>query len=155
MLLRFALGSVLNVKPQSIVLRERFEDSPVLVAPANPAVAFSISHSGPWVACAASLRGPVGLDIECIDGGRDVVALAEQAFDAATAAQVGTCRGEARLQAFYRHWCLYEAGIKLGVASAADHVYTHPGLALALRCARPLVAPRLDIVDLGAGMPGP
>jgi 4'-phosphopantetheinyl transferase len=154
-LLRIMLARLLELAPAAIVLDERPGNAPRLAGVGLPAVGFSISHSGPWVACAASLHGPVGLDIECIDAGRDVVALAEQVFDAATAAQVRGCAGAARLQAFYRHWCLYEAGIKLGEASAADHVYTHRGLALALRCARPLAAPRLDIVDLGAGMPGP
>jgi 4'-phosphopantetheinyl transferase len=136
------------------VLRERFGNSPVLAGPNSPSIGFSISHSGSWVACAVSLRSPVGLDIECIDAGRDVVALAEQVFDAATAAEVRGCAGAARLQAFYRHWCLYEAGIKLGEASAADHVYQHGPLALALRCARPLAAPGLEVVDLAEAGPG-
>jgi 4'-phosphopantetheinyl transferase len=153
-LLRLMLARLLKCAPAAIALDERPGNAPRLAGAGLPAVGFSIAHSGHWVACAASLQGPVGLDIECIDAGRDVVALAEQAFDAATAAQVRACTGAARLHAFYRHWCLYEAGIKLGAASAADHVYTHAGLALALRCARPLAAPRLDIVDLGAGMPG-
>jgi 4'-phosphopantetheinyl transferase len=146
-LLRLMLARLLGLAPADVALDERPGNAPVLVGASSPAVGFSISHSGPWVACAASLESAVGLDIERIDAGRDILALAEQAFDPATAAAVRACTGEARVQAFYRHWCLYEAGIKLAQASAADHVYMRSGLVLALRCARPLaVAPRLDVI---------
>jgi 4'-phosphopantetheinyl transferase len=150
-LLRLMLARLLGLAPAHLALDERPGNAPVLADASLPAVGFSISHSGPWVACAASLECPVGLDIERIDAGRDVLALAEHAFDPATAAEVRACTGEARMHAFYRHWCLHEAGIKLGQASAENHVYMQPGLMLALRCARPLAAaPRLDVVELGA-----
>jgi 4'-phosphopantetheinyl transferase len=149
-LLRLMLARLLGVAPATVALDERPGHAPALAGADLPFVGFSISHSGTWVACAASLRSPVGLDIERIDAGRDVVALAEQVFDAATAAEVRGCAGMARLHAFYRHWCLYEAGIKLGRASAADHVRMHADLMLALRCAEPIAAPRLEIVALGA-----
>jgi 4'-phosphopantetheinyl transferase len=149
-LLRRMLARLLGLAPGDVALRERPCAAPELVGADLPAVGFSISHSGSWVACAASLHSPVGLDIERIDAARDVVALAEQAFDPATAAAVRACTGEARLHMFYRNWCLYEAGIKLGQASAADHVHMQSGLMLALRCARPLeVAPRIERVEPG------
>jgi 4'-phosphopantetheinyl transferase len=148
-LLRLALGRLLDIAPQSVLLEERPGNAPLLVAPARPGLGFSISHSGPWVACAAGTGGALGLDIECVDPARDLLALADQAFDAGAAASLRTLHGQARIDAFYRMWCLHEAGIKLGRPSAADHLYTHPGLALALRCARADLPPaQLEILTL-------
>jgi hypothetical protein len=46
-------------------------------------------------------------------------------------------------------WCLQEAQIKLGTEAAADYLFTHDGLFLALRSARRLeVMPRLELVNL-------
>jgi 4'-phosphopantetheinyl transferase len=147
-LLRLALARLLGVAPQAIVLEERPGNAPLLTAPALSGAGFSISHSGPWVACAASLQGAVGLDIECVDASRDVLALADQALGRPAMAALQALEGDRRIAAFYEMWCLHEAAIKLGRPSAADHVYTHPGLALALRCAEAQAAPRLEIVSL-------
>jgi 4'-phosphopantetheinyl transferase len=149
-LLRLALARLLGVAPQAIVLQERPGNAPLLATPALPGAGFSISHSGPWVACAASLQGAVGLDIECTNASRDVLALADQAFGAQALGALQALVGEGRTAAFYEMWCLHEAAIKLGGPSAAEHVYTHPGLALALRCAAAQAAPRLELVDLQA-----
>lgn len=149
-LLRLALARLLGVAPQAIVLEERPGNAPLLTAPVLSSVGFSISHSGPWVACAASLQGAVGLDIECMDASRDVLALAHQALGQPAVAALQALQGNGRIAAFYEMWCLHEAAIKLARPSAADHVYTHPGLALALRCAEAQPAPRLEIVKLQA-----
>jgi 4'-phosphopantetheinyl transferase len=154
-LLRLALARLLGVAPQSIVLRERPGNAPLLALPDRPAAGFSISHSGRWVACAASLQSAIGLDIECIAPARDVLALADHAFGAPAAAELRVLEGEARVEAFYRMWCLYEAGIKLGRPSAADYLYTHPGLSLALRCGQALAPPRtLEVVRLDRSASG-
>jgi 4'-phosphopantetheinyl transferase len=148
-LLRLALARLLEVAPQTIVLRERPGNAPLLALPDRPQVGFSISHSGPWVGCAASLQSAIGLDIECMDATRDLLALADQAFGAPAAAELGVLEGEGRVDAFYRMWCLHEAGIKLGRPSAADYLYTHPRLSLALRCRQALAPPpTLEVVNL-------
>ncbi|QNB00319.1 4'-phosphopantetheinyl transferase superfamily protein [Massilia sp. Se16.2.3] len=95
-------------------------------------MSFSISHSGRWVACAASTCAPVGLDIERIDPARDVLALAEQTFGAEAAAELAALDGEARVIGFYRMWCRYEAHIKLGREAAFDQFHVMPGLMLVL-----------------------
>jgi 4'-phosphopantetheinyl transferase len=157
-LLRLALGRLLGLAPRSIALRERPGNAPALDSPALEGVGFSISHSGPWVACAASAACALGLDIECVDGRRDVLALAEQALGPEALAALQALEGDARTHAFYRRWCLHEAGIKLGGPGVDDYVFEQPGLALALRCARTLPAsPALRLVALetpGAGAPG-
>jgi 4'-phosphopantetheinyl transferase len=94
------------------------------------------------------LQGAVGLDIECVDPSRDVLALADQALGARALAALQALEGEGRIAAFYEMWCLHEAAIKLGRQGAAEHVYAHPELALALRCAEAQAAPSLELVDL-------
>lgn len=137
-LLRLAIGALLGVAPRSVELLERPGNAPALLFPERPALGLSISHSGPWVACAVSLEAPVGLDIERIDPARDVAALAEQAFGAETAALLAALDEAGRIHAFYRQWCRYEAHIKLGRECAHDHCFELPGLALVLSSTRPL-----------------
>lgn len=139
-LLRMALGRLLAVEPIDIVLEERPGQAPALIHPAYSRIGFSIAHSGRWVACAASTATQVGLDIERIDPAREVLALAEQALPAGALEQLRACDAQQRVGAFYRLWCLHEAGIKLGAASAADYLFEHEGFAGALRTARPLDA---------------
>ena len=149
-LLRLALGSLLGVAPSSIVLRERPGNAPALDMPAPAGIGFSISHSGPWVACAASTEAALGLDIERIDLRRDVIAIARQALGPEAVARLRACEGEDRAHAFYRMWCLHEARIKLGGHGAAEYVFEQPGLALALRSAHPLLqspVPRMVTLD--------
>jgi 4'-phosphopantetheinyl transferase len=137
-LLRLAIGALLNVAPRTVELLERPGNAPALAFPERPALGLSISHSGPWVACAVSLEAPLGLDIERIDPARDLAALAEQAFGAEAAAALATLDEVPRLHAFYRQWCRHEAHIKLGLDGAHDHCFELPGLALVLSSTRPL-----------------
>lgn len=145
-LLRMALGRLLAVEPASIVLEERLGQAPALVHPHDPGIGLSISHSGHWVACAATRSTPVGLDIELIDPSRDVLALAEQALSSEAIGELRACTPGDRVGTFYRLWCLHEAGIKLGSASAADYLFEHAGHAGALSCARPLAAAPVPLV---------
>lgn len=154
-LVRLALGRLLGMPAPSIAFEERRGRAPALAVPAparcpaGASLSFSISHSGPWVACAASTAAPIGLDIERIDPARDVLALAAQAFRQETVARLAALEGDLRLQAFYRRWCLHEADIKLGSEGGAGYVFEQPGLMVALRSARPLAAaPALRVVAL-------
>lgn len=148
-LLRQALGRLLDLPPHEVVLRERPGQAPALELPASSGVGFSISHTGPWVACAVSRDTALGLDIECIDPGRDLLAIAEHAFEPVQVARLRACGEAQRVAEFYRLWCSHEARIKLGQPGGALHLFEHPGLAGALACARPLaVPPALTLVSL-------
>lgn len=143
-LLRLALGRLLGCAPATIALRERHGQSPELLSDA--AVGFSISHTGRWVACAAAPGMSLGLDIERIDRARDVVALAQQAFEAPDIATVLACAPETRHAAFYRLWCCHEARIKLGRPVVAEYGWEHDGLAGALACTAALAAAPIPIL---------
>ena len=131
-LLRMALGELLGVAAHAVAMTERPGNAPALAFPERPGLGLSISHSGQWVACAVSLTGPVGLDIERIDPARDVLAIAEQAFGPEEAGQLRALDAAARADAFYRMWCRYEAHIKLGGKGVHDIFHAFPGLALVL-----------------------
>lgn len=137
-LLRMALGELLGVAAREVMLDERPGNAPALAFPRQPGLGLSISHCGQWVACAVSLAGPVGLDIERVDPGRDVLAIAGQAFGAGEVERLRTLDPAARLHAFYRMWCRHEAHIKLGCEGAHDIFHELPGLALVLSSTRPL-----------------
>jgi len=145
-LLRRALGALLGTDGADIILTEQPGAAPRLVRPASESIGFSISHSGRWVACAASLESKLGLDIEVIDPTRDIAALAGQAFDARQIAWFNDCPEAERTGIFYALWCAQEAGIKLGQASAACFQVRHADLAIALCSAQRLEqAPRLEL----------
>lgn len=156
-LLRMALGALLNVAPAAVRLEEQVGKAPLLSAPllngAPPG--FSISHSGRWVACAFSAQTALGLDIEMLDPGRDLTALAAQAFNESETAQWGRLQQlpeTERVQHFYTMWSEKEARFKLGEA-ASGHctVIQHAELSVVLCSEMPLPrAPRIEIVTLPA-----
>lgn len=120
-MLRFALARLLAIAPQTISLSERPGLAPLLDGIASPP-GFSLSHSGPWIGCAVSAQTALGLDIEMLDGGRDLLALAEQAFDGDELTLLKEKKGEELLTEFYSLWSSKEARYKLASTTgmAAD-----------------------------------
>jgi 4'-phosphopantetheinyl transferase len=137
-LLRQALAPLLGVPARAIALVEQSGAAPRLALPAGTRAGFSISHSGPWVACAVSADTALGLDIEVRDETRDLAALAGQAFDADTCASLAACAPRQRVDEFYRLWSTQEARIKLGAGGGHVSVLDHPQLAVILCSGAPL-----------------
>jgi 4'-phosphopantetheinyl transferase len=140
-LARRTLGAVLGVAPETVRLVERPGAAPALAVPDAGAAGFSISHSGPWIACAASATGRIGLDIEVVDPARDIDALAAQAFDASQQAWLAMRPTATRSADFYRMWSTLEASYKLGTTAAATFDLSRPGLSIVVCSARELAAP--------------
>ncbi len=140
-LLRQALAPLLGVPARAIGLLEQAGAAPQLVLAAGAHAGFSISHSGPWVACAVSADSALGLDIELLDASRDLAALAAQAFDADTCAWLAARAPQQRVGDFYRLWSTQEARIKLGVSGGHISELDHPQLAIVLCSAAPLRMP--------------
>lgn len=145
-LARQALGAVLGVAPQAMVLTQAAGQKPALEG-----AELSISHSGPWVACAVGTGTAVGLDIELVDPARDIGALAAQAFDEERCAWLSARPDTSRLRDFYMLWSAQEAAIKLGAPVLHTAHLFHPELAIVLCCAQaPASAPRLVAASLAA-----
>lgn len=146
-LLRQLAGQSAGVPPVELTITERHGQAPLLFFP--PAFRspfyFSLSHSGPWVACAISTHAALGLDIEILDPARDIDALAAQAFSAEECAALQGLPPQERRMAFYRLWSRYEARIKVGLpsdhAAAGEWVLAHPQLSIAVCSADGQAAP--------------
>jgi 4'-phosphopantetheinyl transferase len=113
-LLRLATSRMTGVPVSAIEVTERPGRAPLLSLPERiTRPAFSLSHSGHWIACATSIDTAVGLDIEVIDAQRDIIALSEAAFHPGEYEWVKSCSDSERLAAFYRVWTMKEALFKL------------------------------------------
>ncbi|USX22497.1 4'-phosphopantetheinyl transferase superfamily protein [Oxalobacteraceae bacterium OTU3REALA1] len=151
-LLRKALGRLLNVEAREIQLEEQVGKAPLLVSPVvkGGMPGFSIAHSGRWVACAVSAQTALGLDIEMRDAGRDLAALAAQAFDAREMARWEGLPEARRVDGFYRMWSEKEARFKLGGGAGGHYVAVpHDELSVVICSESPLdEAPRMEVVSL-------
>lgn len=137
-LLRLMLGELLGIPAAEVVLEERPWKAPLLIRRGAERVGFSISHSGPWVACAVSAVTALGLDIEVMDPGRDFLGLAAQTFDAERCARLASVSPVDLPAEFYRLWSTHEALIKLGTEAASTHVIAHEALSIVLCAERPV-----------------
>ena len=147
-LARQMLGHLLGVAARTLQIAERPGQAPVLCGH-DGAVAFSISHSGPWVACATSAGSALGLDIEVLDAARDIDALAAHAFDAQRCAWLAGRPAHSRLRDFYHLWSAHEARIKLGAEPAMTYALAHPCVSVVLCSAAALSpAPQLIIRNI-------
>jgi 4'-phosphopantetheinyl transferase len=153
-LLRQLLAPAMQLAPAQVALIERAGNAPLLSLgvghiPPHPQF-FSLSHSGPWVACAFSTSTSLGLDIERLDASRDFAALAAHAFDQPRQAWLAAQPAFERMSAFYRLWCGAEARFKLGQAAAAEVHLPHAELAITLCTAATLTSPpQLRLASLG------
>lgn len=143
-LLRRVVEAVAGVAPQALQVVERPGNAPVVrVAGPLPLPHFSLSHSGRWIACAASAETPVGVDIEILNTGRDINSLAAHAFGEDEAAAIAKLSGADRYAAFYALWSRREAEFKLAATPAFYYPLPHPELAVALCTAHPVQSSRL------------
>ncbi len=114
MLLRQAISCATGVHSAAISTIERPGLGPLLILPEGVQhPGFSLSHSRHWIACAVGFGSALGLDIEAIDQGRDVIALSEAGFHPDEHAWLLSRSDTERVTAFYRLWTLKEALFKL------------------------------------------
>ncbi|WP_459859257.1 4'-phosphopantetheinyl transferase family protein [Dongia sp. agr-C8] len=119
-LLRGMLAEITQSPPDAWRFSKGRSGAPVAAhRSGQPAPAISLSHSGPWVAIAATFAGAIGVDVEQARGGRDLGGIAERAFGRQEREAVGRF-GSPR---FYAIWTLREAIAKAtgkGLEMAAD-----------------------------------
>lgn len=148
-LLRQAVGQLLGVPGHALAVLERVGQAPLLEMAGYVMPSFSLSHSGDWVACGVSASTALGLDIERIDGTRDIGALAAQAFDADQQAWLAARPESTRVHDFYQLWCRQEARFKLQAPVAYETALEHPAFAAVLCSAQPLAeAPQWQVATL-------
>jgi 4'-phosphopantetheinyl transferase len=113
--LRRVLSRYLGQAPAEIGLARGEHGKPHL-AKEPGRLAFNLSHSGELALVAVSQGREVGVDVERAKPGRDLVGLAERAFDPEGAEAVRAAAGDERTRLFYELWTRHEARLKcLGV----------------------------------------
>jgi 4'-phosphopantetheinyl transferase len=117
--LRQALGSHL-AQPAEAVRIELDAGGKPRLADRSSGLEFSLSHSGGVALIAIARERQVGVDVERIRPGRDVLALAERALAPRQAAAIRAARPAEREPAFYRAWVEHEARFKCLGAGTGD-----------------------------------
>jgi 4'-phosphopantetheinyl transferase len=148
--LRGVLGRYLGEDPATVSLRLGERGKPALAEP-TATLRFNLSHSGALALIAVTEGREVGVDVEEVDPGRDVVGLAERGLDPAAAATVRAAEPEARVATFHQAWARREAAVKclgsgLGAPLPPDPVAVSdfdagPGYAAALAVEGPEALP--------------
>lgn len=163
-LLRGLLSEALGGTPSHWEIRRRPNGPPQLLN--APGICLSVSHSGPWIACAIADR-QVGIDVEQHKPGRVISELAELSCHPDEVTLLNHLKEEDSILRFLEIWTLKEAWIKQHKTSLTPYLLTtlkttpvitndHPGqagswlfrearLALALACddMPPRIAPLL------------
>ena len=134
MLVRQVLGPLVGVSPAALAFENTANGKPRLVQPQRASrvapLDFNLSHSENVLALAVALDRQVGVDIEVVRPGVDVLAVAEAEFTAGELDWLRTLPREQRQLAFYQLWTRREATSKVsGQGIAAPPVAT-PSLAI-------------------------
>jgi 4'-phosphopantetheinyl transferase len=135
--LRVLLGRHLGVRPQAIVFAYGERGKPYVLSPAAR-IHFNVSHSGECALYVVSIRGPVGVDVECL--GRELPwrRLAQRFFSAREAAALQRLPKELQKHAFLACWTRKEALAKaIGEGLVAANSKVSPGWALYTPKVRP------------------
>ncbi len=111
-LLRCVLSEYLPVAPASWTFERVLLGKPWIASPAEGmGFRFNLSHSTGMVACAVSLAGEVGVDVEAVREGEHLP-LARRFFAPEEVSQLEPLPPAERAEAFIRFWTLKEAYIK-------------------------------------------
>jgi 4'-phosphopantetheinyl transferase len=90
---------------------------------------FNIAHTRGLVACALSLAGPVGIDVESIESERDIESISESYFAQTEVIELKACEEGLHRQArFIELWTLKEAYLKAlgaGLGRPLDEIAFH------------------------------
>lgn len=107
--LRILLGNALGMPPLDIVLDENPFGKP-FVANSAERISFNVSHSKGTILIGLSRQETVGVDVEHIDAGIDVLEIAQSAFTAKEIERLKALSSpNERRRAFYRCWTQKEA----------------------------------------------
>lgn len=109
--LRHVLSRYLEQDP-AVVELVRGEHGKPRLAGGTRRLQFNLSHSGPVALVAVCDTCAVGVDVERIETGRDLLQLAERALRPEDAAAVREASGADRVNTFYERWPRHEAALK-------------------------------------------
>jgi 4'-phosphopantetheinyl transferase len=156
--LRQVLAEYLDEPAAEIALEEGENGKPRLSR--SRKFAFNLSHSAGIALVAVTEGREVGVDVEAIEAGQDLIALAERALEPEAAAAVRAATLDRRPAVFYVAWVRHEArlkclGVGLGGSKSSESVAIAeldiaPGYAAAVAVKAAEVGP-IDCRSLRAG----
>ncbi len=146
--LRRSLERYLGEAAATIALEEAENGKPRLRN--GNGIEFSLSHSSGLALVAVTEGCEVGVDVELIEPGRDLSALAERALHPDDAAAVRAAPPPRRAAGFYAAWTRYEARLKCQGWRAVTQLDIGPGYAAAVAVSRAEVG-TVDCRSLRAG----
>lgn len=113
--LRRVLGRYLHL-PAAEIRLARGEHGKPRLSDQESGLQFNLSHSGSLALVAVSCGREVGVDVEELKPGRNLVALAARALEPAEAEAVRAASEDDRARVFYELWTAHEARLKcLGI----------------------------------------
>ncbi|MBI3878971.1 MAG: 4'-phosphopantetheinyl transferase superfamily protein [Verrucomicrobia bacterium] len=142
---REVLGRLLGVAPRALEIGVGANGKPHLVTPTSP-IRFNVSHSGDLLVLVVNYGAEIGVDVELVASGSDLLAMARDHFARPEVRQLEAAAPDARIEFFYRLWTAREAAAKLsgyGIARASAETAA--------------IAPRLEVchfeLELKSGRP--
>src|SRR5437879_3265853 len=137
-LLRHALSAHAHRDPREWVFIPDANGKPELasVPGERPQFAFNLSHSRGLVACVVARDVDVGIDVERVGSGTDIIDLARRHFSSAEVAELERCESGARAARFTELWTLKESYVKatgVGILRGLDECAFTLGAASSLR----------------------
>jgi 4'-phosphopantetheinyl transferase len=107
--MRWVLAGYLGRSPGRLEFRYRGQGKPAL---AGEELQFNLSHSGDLALLAVARDRPLGVDLERLDAGKQLSAIARRVFTAARCRELEALEGAQRVQGFYQDWTAMEARVK-------------------------------------------
>jgi 4'-phosphopantetheinyl transferase len=112
-ILRHALGRHLGCPPEAILLGSGAQGKPELAGPSESSrLRFNLSHSGGVVLLGLSARGAIGVDVEQVRDGVDVMAIAARFLGSAQRDALARLAPADRTRRFFETWTMREALLK-------------------------------------------
>jgi 4'-phosphopantetheinyl transferase len=109
--LRGVLGHYLGRSSAQIPLQLGPHGKPELTRP-DASLRFNLSHSGDIALIAVAREREIGIDVERVESGRNVLALAAHGLDEEAAATVREAAADDRIAVFHNAWACHEATVK-------------------------------------------
>ncbi|MBH2018575.1 MAG: 4'-phosphopantetheinyl transferase superfamily protein [Burkholderiales bacterium] len=106
---RLALASALAVPPGELSFSSAASGKPLLTAPEDPGIYFSHARTRSRVVCAVTRIGPVGIDVESLDGDTAELDLLAGFVELPDALRREMERGGDAPRHFFIYWTLLEA----------------------------------------------
>lgn len=110
---RVVLAAYLNVAPEGVKFQRTTYGRPFLVEPtALPGLTFNLTNSVEFVAMAVSTRGEVGIDVEALARGKEIVEIADTCFFGEEYRVLSALPPEPKARRAAELWTLKESYIK-------------------------------------------